>query len=101
MPSPEFYRSEADRLRAEASKGKGAEVSRLLRLATEYDQLADSMNHKIGEAKAALAGGLITWSWLLALSRLELCGTPPSFLADAVGSGLRLGFARFHAVSRD
>ena len=44
MPSPEFYRSEADRLRAEASKGKGAEVSRLLRLATEYDQLADSMN---------------------------------------------------------
>jgi hypothetical protein len=44
MPSPEFYRSEADRLRAEASKGKGAEVSRLLRLAAEYDQLADSMN---------------------------------------------------------
>ena len=26
-----------------ASNGKGAEVSRLLRLATEYDQLADSM----------------------------------------------------------
>ena len=44
MPSPEFYRSEADRLRAEASKGKGAEVSRLLRLAAEYDQLADSMD---------------------------------------------------------
>jgi hypothetical protein len=44
MPTPEFYRSEADRLRAEAGKGKGAEVSRLLRLATEYDQLADSMD---------------------------------------------------------
>ena len=44
MPTPEFYRSEADRLRAEASKGKAAEVSRLLRLATEYDQLADSMD---------------------------------------------------------
>jgi hypothetical protein len=43
MPNPEFYRSEADRLRAEASKGKGTEVSGLLRLATEYDRLADSM----------------------------------------------------------
>ena len=44
MPTPEFYRSEADRLRGEAGKGKGAEVSRLLRLATEYDQLADSVD---------------------------------------------------------
>ena len=44
MPSPEFYRSEADRLRAEASKSEGAEVSRLLRLAAEYDQLADRMD---------------------------------------------------------
>jgi hypothetical protein len=43
MPTPEFYRSEADRLRADASRGKGTEVSRLLRLATEYDQLAESM----------------------------------------------------------
>ena len=44
MPATEFYRSEADRLRAEASKAKEPEVSHLLRLATEYDQLADSMN---------------------------------------------------------
>jgi len=44
MPAAEFYRSEADRLRVEASKGKAAKVSRLLRLATEYDKLADSMD---------------------------------------------------------
>ena len=43
-PAAEFYRSEADRLRVEASKGKAAKVSRLLRLATEYDKLADSMD---------------------------------------------------------
>jgi hypothetical protein len=43
MPTPEFYRSEADRLRSEVSKAKGAEVSRLLRLAAEYDQIADSL----------------------------------------------------------
>ena len=43
MPT-EFYRSEADRLRTEARKAKEPEVSRLLMLATEYDQLADSMD---------------------------------------------------------
>ncbi len=44
MPTSEFYRTEADRLRAEASKAKGEDVSRWLRLASEYDQLADSMD---------------------------------------------------------
>lgn len=44
MPTPEFYRSEADRLRSEAGKAKKTEVSRLLTLAAEYDLLAESMD---------------------------------------------------------
>ena len=43
MPTPEFYRSEADRLRAEASKSSEVQAARLLTLANEYDQLAESM----------------------------------------------------------
>ncbi len=43
MPTAAFYRAEADRLRVQAEKAQPADTLRWLKLATEYDQLADSL----------------------------------------------------------
>jgi len=43
MPTPAFYRAEADRLRVQAGKSHPTDSLRWLKLATEYDLLADSM----------------------------------------------------------
>ena len=44
MPTSEFYRAEADRLRAEARKAEEQDAARSLKLASEYDLLAESMD---------------------------------------------------------
>jgi hypothetical protein len=43
MPTPQFYRAEAERLCAGAVNAAPAEAARWRQLAAEYDLLADSM----------------------------------------------------------
>lgn len=51
MPTPEFYRAEAERLRAQAAEAAPADAARWRQLAAEYDLLAESMDNPRGAAQ--------------------------------------------------
>jgi hypothetical protein len=43
MPTPAFYRAEADRLREQVRTAPAKNAGSLMRLAADYDQLAENM----------------------------------------------------------
>ena len=54
MASAKFYRAEAERIRALAAASPGAVPEHLLRLAAEYDQLAEALADVPGSPAQAM-----------------------------------------------
>jgi hypothetical protein len=54
MPTPAFYRAEAERLRAQAATAAPADAARWRQLAAEYDLLAESMEKPRGAPRGPM-----------------------------------------------